>query len=239
MRISEKAVVLQTIRHGEKKFIVRLYTEQHGLLTAIAAAGSTAKSKVRHASILPLSLINAELIIKQNRELHQLTESSCYFISTGFGNAFDKLSIAQFLNEVLIKTLKEQGPNAALFHFIETCIRFLNDTERDYMNLHLYFMLELSKYLGFEPQNNFSSSNKYFDCREGSFSSYPLSFPLGLDARESVLFSQSLSASLLQTKLNNQDRRSLLESLIAYFKMHIPGFNELKSLEVLQLIMND
>jgi DNA repair protein RecO (recombination protein O) len=125
-----------------------------------------------------------------------------------------------------------------LFRFTETCIRFLNDSEQDYVNLHLYFLLELSRYLGFEPQNNYSTERCYFDCREGLFSNYPLSFPLGLNATESGLFSRSLSQSLLQTRITNQERRILLDSILAYFKMHIPGFNDLKSLDVLR-VLND
>jgi DNA repair protein RecO (recombination protein O) len=234
MRVSDRAIVLQAIRHGDKKYIVKLFTEKNGLVTAIANAGKAPTAKVRTATLLPLTLLNCELVIKQNRELHQLNETSCYFISAGFGDAFAKLSIAQFLNELLIKTIREQAPNERLFRLTETCIRFLNDAEQDYINLHLYFMLELSRNLGFEPQNNFSPAQPYFDCREGQFTDYPLSYPFGLNREDSELLSYCLSHSLLQMKLGNSQRRLLLEALVAYFKMHLPGFQELKSLEVLQ-----
>jgi DNA repair protein RecO (recombination protein O) len=238
MRVSDRAIVLQAIRHGDRKYIVKLFTEKNGLVTALANAGKSPGAKVRTATLLPLTLLNCELVIKQNKELHQLNETSCYFISSAFGDAIAKLSIAQFLNELLIKTIREQSPNEALFNLTETCIRFLHDAEANFINLHLYFMLELCRHLGFEPQNNFSSARPYFDCREGIFTDYPLSFPLGLNKEESELFSHCLSNSLLQIKLSNAQRRQLLDILLAYFKLHVSGFQELKSLEVLQLVMH-
>jgi len=235
MRVKEKSIVLQNIRHGDKKCILKLYTEHHGLISAIASVGKS--GKVRSSTLFPLTLVHAELIIKQNKELHLLTETSCYFVTNGFADSIAKLSIAQFLNEILIKTLKEQGASSHLFDFIETCIKFLNDAQNDFVNLHLYFLLELSKYLGFEPQNNFSKNNGFFDCREGKFSPVGLAFPLGLNAEASKLFSDFLEMNILQTKITNLQRQELLESLLAYYKLHIPSFNEVRSVEVLKTVM--
>lgn len=235
MRNSEKAVVLQAIRHGDKKYIVRLFTENHGLVTAIAAAGKS--GKVKPASLQPLSLVNAELIIKQNRELQQMTETSCYFVSPGFADSMSRLGVAQFINEILIKTLREQSPNPHLFSFIENCIRYLAEPDSHFVNLHLRFLLGLTRYLGFEPQNNFSALEKYFDCREGVFTPMALAFPLGLNERDSSLFSYFLAASPDKLEITREQRQLLLDALLAYFMLHVPGFGEVKSLEVLRALM--
>jgi DNA repair protein RecO (recombination protein O) len=237
MRVSDKAIVLQSIKHGDKKYILKLYTRQHGLVTVMAQAGKSHGAKVRSGNILPLSLIEAELILKQNKEIHQLREASGYFALSNISTSLSKLSIAQFLNEILIKALREQGPNPDLFEFIETCLKFLNDTQEDYVNLHLYFLSELTKYLGFEPQNNYSRTNCFFDCREGSFSAVSLTFPLGLSQEESHLFSEFLKINSLRTKISNSQRQVLLDILIAYYRLHIPGFNEVKSLSVLREVI--
>lgn len=237
MRVSDKAIVLQTIKHGDKKNILKLFTKDHGTISVIAHVGNSHSSKVRPSSVLPLSLLEVELIVKQNKDLHQLTEAHCYYINNGVTHSISKLSIAQFINEILIKTLKEQGANDHLFEFIETCIKYLNDTEENYTNLHLYFLIELSKYLGFEPQNNYSAHLCYFDCREGRFSSQGLTMPLGLNANDSKLFSDFLKINSLKTAIDNAQRKTILEALLAYYKLHVPAFNELKSLEVLREIL--
>jgi DNA repair protein RecO (recombination protein O) len=236
MRISDKAIVLQAIRHGDKKFILKIFSRHHGTIAVAASIGKSSSSKIKSSAILPLSLIDVELIIKQNKEIHQLTEASCYYVSTRISTSFTKLSIAQFLNEILIKTLKEQSSNTHLYEFVETCLKFLNDTQEESINLHLYFLAELTKYLGFEPQNNYNAKTPFFDCREGRFSSVGLTMPLGLNETDSFLFSEFLKINSLKTGISNSQRRTLLEILLAYYKLHIPGFNEVKSLEVLKEI---
>lgn len=237
MRVSDKAIVLQTVKHGDNKFIVKLYTHGHGLVTAVAVAGKSPSSKIKHGHLLPLNFIDAEFVLKQNREIQQLTEASCYQGNPGLPGSIAKLSIAQLMNEVLIKCLKEQQPNQHLFEFIETCLGYLNNSEEDFMNLHLYFLVELTRYLGFEPQNNFTDHNPYFDCRNGSFIPLSLAFPLGLNQEDSILLSEFLKINVLTARISNRQRKALLDFFIAYYNLHVPGFNDIRSLEVLKEVM--
>jgi len=237
MRISDKAILLQSIKHGDKKYILKLYTLQNGLVTAFAAVGSSPKSKIKTSALLPLNLLDVELVIKQNSEVHQLNEVSCYYVTTTIHTSLFKLSIAQFINETLIKSLKEQSANKYLFEFIETCIQFLNTNETNFTNLHLYFLSELTKYLGIEPQNNYDSHNCYFDCREGLFSNYNLAFPLGLNLEESILLSEFLKINSLKVTITHFQRQQLLTGLLAYYSIHIPNFGNLKSVAVLQEVV--
>lgn len=237
MRVSEKAIVLQCVKRGDNKHIIKVFTEQHGLLSLSAVVSRAPSGKVRAAHILPLSLIRAEILMKQNREIHTLTESSLYQINNGIASSIQKLSIAQFINEVLLRSLKEQYTNPVLFEFIETCIGYLNDSEETFLNLPIYFLKEFCGHLGFEPQNNFGSHTPYFDCREGKFTEMSLPPPLGLTGPDSVVFSQFITAASLQAAYTNQQRRSITEMLLNYYKVHIPGFNELKSYTVLREVL--
>jgi DNA repair protein RecO (recombination protein O) len=230
MRISDKAIVLQAIKHGDKKFILKLYTHNNGLVTAAVVLNKN----IRSSNIFPLSLINVQLILKQNKDVHQVTESSSYYILSNISNSLPKLSIAQFLNEILIKAIKESATNKHLYEFIESCLIYLNDTETEFINLHLYFLTELTKYFGVEPQNNYSLQTPYFDCRDGQFSSMSLAFPLGLNKEDSLLFSEFLKVNALKSKISNAQRQIILEILLAYYRLHFPGFNTIKSLEVLK-----
>ncbi|MDI1356016.1 MAG: DNA repair protein RecO [bacterium] len=232
--MSDKAIVLQSIKHGDHKYLLKLFTSHHGLVTAAVSVSKSLTSKIRPGSIQVLHLLDVELILKQNKEICQLTEASCYYSATGISGSMIKLSIAQFLNEVMIKSLKEQGPNAHLYEFIEHVIRYLSEAEDEYLNLHLYFMLELCTYLGFEPQNNYDLKDRYFDCREGKFSNFELAFPLGLSSGDSEVFSGFLKTNSLTTKISTAQRQMLLDILLAYYRLHVPGFNEVKSLEVLK-----
>ncbi len=237
MRVSDKAILLQAIKHGDKKYILKLFTLNHGLITAFAAVGSSPKAKIKTSALMPLTLLDVELTIKQNKEVQQLNEVACYYITTTIHTSLFKLSIAQFINETLIKTLKEQSANKHLFEFIETCLKFLNTNQSSFTNLHLYFLIELTKYLGIEPQNNYTKYNCYFDCSEGQFTNYSLAFPLGLSAEESFLLSEFLKINSLKVTITNLQRQQLLTSILAYYSVHIPNFGNLKSLAVLQEVV--
>ncbi len=61
--------------------------------------------------------------------------------------------------------------------------------------------------------------------------------PLGLNREESLLFSEFLKTNGLRVKLSNTQRQVVFEALIAYYKLHIPGFQDIKSLEVLKEVI--
>ncbi|MCW3076736.1 MAG: repair protein RecO [Bacteroidetes bacterium] len=237
MRVSDKAIVLQSIKYGDKKHILKLFTREQGLLTVTCILGSTPSSKIRSSVTMPLSMVDVEIISKQNKEVQQLTEASCYYVNTSISSSIFKLSIAQFMNEVLIKSLKEQSANILLYDFIEGCLKYLNESEEDPVNLHVYFLIEFTKYLGIEPSNNHSLLDPYFDCRDGRFSALSLAFPIGLDKDDSSLFSAILKVNCLNEKLSNIQRKRILNILLAYYQMHMPGFNQVKSLEVLHEVV--
>lgn len=236
MRFSDKAIVLQAVRHGDRQSIVKLYTRGHGFFTVIASPSRSSGAKIRQSSLMPLTLLDIVATLRQNRELHRLSEASCYYVHDNLGSSIVKLGIAQFINELLLKTLREQQGNVPLFDFVETTLTYLNDADRDFVNTHLYFLRELSVYLGFEPHNNCSSGTPFFDCREGAFSGMALPFPLGLPGPDSALFSRSLRSNLLREEISRQERQLLLEAWLAYYALHVPGFGEMRSLDVLREI---
>ncbi|MBP7644582.1 MAG: hypothetical protein KA767_14675, partial [Saprospiraceae bacterium] len=64
--------------------------------------------------------------------------------------------------------------------------------------------------------------------------------PFALDAPISLLLNQVLSANLEQ--LNNlsaslHDRSQLLDALIRYYQIHVPGFKAVKSLDILRVVI--
>lgn len=237
MRVSDKAIVLQAIKYGDKKFILKLFSRHHGLVTTAVAVGNSPSSKIKPGIIAPMNLLEVQFTSRQNKDVQQLTEASCYYIHDSINGSLTRLSIAQFLNEILLRTVKEQAANTDLFDFTEGCIKYLNESENEFVNLHVYFLAELTKYLGFEPNNNYSPANCYFDCREGQFVPLSLSFPLGLDREESLLFSEALKSDFLNAKFSNTQRQKLLEIFTAYYQAHVPGFTHLKSLEVLKEVV--
>jgi DNA repair protein RecO (recombination protein O) len=235
MLVKDKAIVINKINLANKKCIVKLITLNHGMLDCLCFASNSPKSKVKISSLLPLSIINVELIIKQNKELHQLNETQLSFVNDNVINSLTKLSLIQIISEIISKTAKEQHGNTHLFNFLNECIICINnEKDEDLLNFVCFFLIELTKYLGIEPQNNFNNSNKYFDCRAGEFTAYALVLPLGFDYEQSKTLSNLLNLNNYNIKLNNGLKQNLIDGLLAYYSFHIPNFGQLKSLTVLR-----
>lgn len=233
-----QGIVLHNTKYADKRLITKIYTKQFGLVTANVTIGGT-KGKIKQGVVQPLTQVELEISIKENKEVQQISEMKCLFVYTDLQHNFSKLCIAQFLNEMLFKCLKEQTPNEDLFHLICHTYQWLDKAEENYIDTHLYFLLELTKHLGIFPTNNYQPHSPYFDVQEGKFSSSIISFPLGYDAYQSQLFSQLFSHSILnQKKITRTERTVLLECLINYYKIQLTGLAEIKSYNVLQEIAN-
>src|SRR5690349_2743197 len=124
-----EGIVLYNVRYADKKIISKIYTRDFGLLTCNVNVGSTPKSKIKPAVIQPLSQLEIVLSLKENKDVQQLVEAKCIYVYSQIPVHFFKSSIAQFINEVLYKCLKEQTKNEDLFHLIVKTYQWLDVNE--------------------------------------------------------------------------------------------------------------
>ena len=240
MLYTTHGIVLHNIKYADKKIISKIYTKDFGLISANINVGNGAKAKIKSGVVQPLTQIEFVVSLKENKDIQQLSEIKCLFVYTDLQSNFNKLCIAQFLNEVLYNCLKEQTPNEDLFDLICQTYQWLDKAEENYTDTHIYFLLELTKHLGFYPINNRDKFLSYFDTLEGKFMSTIKSFPLGFDYWQSELFSNLFSYSLSnQKKITRSERLALLDCLLHYYKMQIPGLMDMKSYQVMQEMAND
>ncbi len=240
MLYTTQGIVLHNIKYADKKIISKIYTKDFGLISANINVGNGAKAKIKSGVIQPLTQIEFVVSLKENKDIQQISEVKCVFVYTDLQLNFNKLCTAQFLNEILYKCIKEQTPNHDLFDLICNTYQWLDKAVDCYTDTHIYFLFELTKHLGFYPVNNRDNHLAYFDTLEGKFFSTIKSFPLGFDYLQSELFANLFSYSLSnQKKMNRADRLALLECLIQYYKMQVPGLVELKSYKVMQEMANE
>lgn len=235
-----QGIVLHNVKYADKKIISKIYTKDFGLISANINVGNSPTSKIKAGVIQPLTQIEFVFSLKENRDVQQINEVKCLFVYTDLQSNFSKLCIAQFLNEVLYKCLKEQHPNEDLFALICNTYQWIDKATEGYIDAHIYFLFELTKHLGFYPTNNRDKNLAYFDTMEGKFFASIKSFPLGFDYWQSGLFADLFLHSMLNPKrINRTERLALLDCLLSYYKMHIPGLLELRSYTVLQEMANE
>ncbi|MDA3944871.1 MAG: DNA repair protein RecO [Bacteroidetes bacterium] len=235
-----RGIVLQHIRFSDTSLIVKIFTEEFGVRSYLIKGAYQKHSKFRPAIFLPMSIIEFVQTSKIGKELHFMKEVSVNYHFHQLHQLVEKNAIVMFMSELLSRTIQEEEPNVTLFRFLYNSLLWLDLRPTAYSDFPLYLMIELSRYLGFYPKSSTFQPDYYFDLMAGIFKNNMPEHPYYLDKKLSAKLFQ-LSGTALDTLSNlawsNADRRGLLQELINYYKLHIPGFQGLKSHEVLKTVL--
>lgn len=233
---SDSGIVLSTVRFSDTKIIAKIYSKKQGILSLMIHSNAGRKKSIKSALLIPLTEINFDLKVQQNASIHSPKEIQ---LKRFWDNAYQhpiKNCQLIFLNEVLIKTLKEEHPNEDIYDFLVDTFLLLNYSEFN-ADLHLVFMLEFAKFLGFYPDLSTINQGNYFDLLNGVFLDIPPPHPNYCDKESTECFKFFLSHlhGVPNTKiLKNEQRKLVLEILTLFYSLHIPGLNEFKSIRVLE-----
>lgn len=223
-------IVLNFIRYRETSIVTRIYTEAFGMQSYIVngVRGGQKKSKNKISFFQPLTLLELVVYYKKRAGLNRISEIKCAEPYTSLPYDFKKSTIALFIAEVLSKTLKEEEGNTSLFNFLHSSLLMLDHMPEGFHNFHLQFMLKLCRYLGFDLQ----SADELFD-QVYEFIGKP-----EVAEEEKKIVNHLLSSSYTDMiKSKNEVRRILLNDIIKFYKLHIEGFGELKSVSILREIV--
>ena len=134
---------------------------------------------------------------------------------------------------MLYKSLREEAPDEDLFDYITSSLQYF-DSGTDHIYFHLIFLTRLTKFFGFFPKGDFDESACYFDLQNGIFTSNRNSSLHTLDRDESFEFSTLTRADYSSSlRIHPDMRRRLLTSIVEYYRLHLEGFGEVKSLPIL------
>lgn len=114
---------------------------------------------------------------------------------------------------------------------------WLDSCSEGFSNFHLVFTMRLTRFLGFYPNLEDNVEGAYFDMRAGCFTLLtPLhrDFLKPQDASLIGLMMRMDFSNMHLFKLSRNERNSLLDVIMHYYRLHLPDFQELKSLSVLR-----
>lgn len=235
MVTTTKAIVLSSIKYADYDLIVKCYTELGIKSYIIKRIFKQKKGKLSPAYFQPLTQLEITANYNPNRTLHFIKEANINYSYTTISIDVVKQTIVIFLAEVLSSVLREEEINNDLYTYIETTLIWL-DTHTKTADFHLLFLLNLTRYLGFYPQK--VNDSLYFDLEEGKFTNKTVS-KYYITGENLIYFKTLLGINfdvLNQVKFNKIIRQNILEILIQYFELHLPGFRKPKSLEVLKTV---
>lgn len=231
-----RAIVLNTLRYGDHKVIITLYTEEFGRRTYLVTGLGSKRTKARANLFQPCFPLELTVIHKPNREIQEIREGNLLHPIQQLALDPIKRSIAVFIAEILYRFIREEEANHPLFEFALRSVLWLEQATDGVPNFHLFFLVQLTRFTGFYPSDNYSDNSPYFDLLSGRFEGFrpPHAHFLPPGAGK-VLFQllQGSSDQLAHLRIDNQDRRFLLLKLVEYFRLHFDIPVEIRSMEVL------
>lgn len=241
MLIQTRGIVFRAVKYGETSVIADIFTEDQGLQAFIAGGVRTAKSR------MPFGLFQSMMVVdmvayfqERGSGLNRLKECRASQVFTAIPFDVRRGAVALFMAEICRKSIHDGEPNPELFDFLLDNLIWLDTTPHPIANLHLHFLLHLTGFLGFQPQGEPDAGEVFFDLKEGAFSPVPPPHPLYLDPDDAARVLELLDAPLEEAhlvSLNRSERKSLLQRLLQFFQLHVPGFSEINTPDILDLVM--
>ncbi|MBN1949617.1 MAG: DNA repair protein RecO [Bacteroidales bacterium] len=217
-----QCVVLSHVKYGDSGLIVKVLTKDFGRQSLMVHGVRKKRPKFNPYFFEPFSLLDIELYYKLNQDLHILKEAKSSIVLQQLYFDIRKSTIAIFLSEIISKSLQEIESNPALFNFLYHAVQILDVSDEGVENFHLIFLLELSKFMGIHPENNHDLHL----------------YPINGEVQIPDLLNYSLT-DITRLKLSAQNKAEILSMLVNYYRHHLEGMGEIKSLAVLRTVFNN
>jgi DNA repair protein RecO (recombination protein O) len=237
MLVTTDALVLSKTSYSETSLIVRCYTRSDGIKSYIIKGGKQGRKGNKTTALFqPLHQLE---ITAQHKNKSGLSIPKSIKMSKPYQTIpfqMDKIAVVLFLSEVLSSALREEEVNAPLFHYLISSLSWF-DMQDDVANFHIFFLLSLTKHLGFFPDVE-DQNHPYFDMQNGCFSAQKSTQQIE-DPKTISVFKSFLGTTFdkfSEVLVSSTERKQLLELLMQYYQIHLQGFSRPKSLNILHEI---
>jgi DNA repair protein RecO (recombination protein O) len=231
--VSTRAIVISAIKYGDSSLIVKCLTAKAGMRSyLLRGIRKSKKGKIKAAYFQPLTLLEIVANHKDKGTLETMREAKVSYPYKSVQTDIRKNAIAFFIAEVLSDAIYEEEDTEAMYPFIEKALKWL-DQHSEVSNFHIAFLLMLSRYLGFYPDDTHKDL-PFFDLQEGAFTTTITSTAIQDENLQAFkLFLGIIFDDLHNISLTKKQRGALLNILITYFELHLQGFKKPKSIVVL------
>lgn len=237
MLVHTKAIVITALKYSEADLIVKCFTLSSGLKTyLLRGILKSKKGKFKPSQFQPLTQLELVAKHKDKGSMEYLQDAKILKHYKELHTHIIKGAMVLFLSEIIRNSVQEEEQNEPLYYFLESSIDWL-DNNNTVANFHLLFMLKLTRYLGFYPDDA-GKDLPYFDLQEGTFHGQETG-PYCVEGANLLFLKQFLGTNFDDTaeiKMNKTERSNFLGMLLAYYQLHLESFKKPKSLSVLNEI---
>jgi DNA repair protein RecO (recombination protein O) len=240
-----RGIVVRQVKYGETSLIVTIFTEKFGMQSYMVKGvrKSGISSGLRASQFQPSNILDLVVTHHDRQGLHHIRECQWARLYRTIDRDIRKQTVVIFMMEVLQKCLKQPDPMTELFQFTEDALVGLDEAEPLVSaNFPIFFALHLTHFFGFRMEDSTVPEPFFLDLQEGIFIPEPPDHPHWADPVISDRISQFLKVTmpsdLPEIPLNRDLRRQLLEVCMQYYRLHLSDFGPLRSLPVLQTLLD-
>ena len=233
-----EGIVLQKIDYSESSLIVKVLTQDSGIQSFIFQG---AKRKNKKGNLIsPMAVLSIDYSLRKDSELAKIraVEPALVYKQIPFDPY--RSGILFFMNEILLKVIREKNADDELYLFIRSMLEVL-DLSDEIVNFPIKFLFFLTKQLGFYPEMEKNLANRknelYLDLQEGKFTPYLPNHPYHIQQEQTTILlalSESKFDDQKDPKIPLKNRRKLVQDLLKYYQIIFDNFGEVKSLAVLE-----
>lgn len=235
-----RGIVLKSTHYSESSVVAQIFTEKFGVQSYIVNGARKPKAKIGMTILQPLHLLEMVVYYRGNTSLQRISEARQKPSFQTIPYDIAKSAVVQFLNEILYKCLRQQSTDEPLFNYVFNAVSWLDTLEKMPPNFHLFFLVKLSRYLGFHPALP-KNGQIFFDLKDGVFCHDLPAHALVLQHPHTSQLADLLACSfdrLESLRISLADRRFLLDKLIDFYRFHIDNMGEIKSHGVLEEVLD-
>lgn len=242
-----RGIVLRTVRYGDSGHIVDMYTNLRGRMSFVMKrsklVGACRSSRFVPSHLLVLSMLEFDCNIHGQRRLPLPCNVRLYNVYGSIQSNPVKSVVAMFVAEFLVNALREESPNPLLYEYLESSLLWLDGCTQGYANFHLVFIMRMTRFLGIYPgldkrkeeRGEGRGEGYYYDLMNSEYNAALPKHPHYINPNEARTIPYLLYMNydnMHLYKFSREQRRRCLEVINDYYRLHLPGFGELKSMDV-------
>ena len=201
-----RGIVLGTLKYGEKGVVVHMLTDVIGRQSYMVQGVRPTARGSKMALLQPMFAVEYIGLESQKMSMHRMKDLVPGIVLQSTPFDVRKSTMALFMAEVLYRLVKESEPAEGLFDFVWGSVEALDALQEGIANFHLWFLANLSRPLGFSPDNA-RILHDMLEC----------------DVRY-----------LGEIGLNRTQRVEFLEAMLKYYAYHLDTIRSVESLRILQ-----
>lgn len=241
MNVKTEALVIRTVRYGDNRLIVDLLTLKEGRMSFMVNVPTSGKARMKKQLFQPLTSLLVAYDHRMNVRLQHLRDVAICYPYTTIPFDPSKIALTLFLSEFLYYATRGEQGDAGLFNYLSTALRWLDVAKEKFANFHLVTTIHLARYLGFYPNLHGYRQGSYFDLRSGCFTTVaPLHHDfLDVDDAARMLNIMRINFDNMRFfRFSHDERNRCLDIILLYYRIHVPEFPELRSIEVLRQVFD-